>query len=182
MPFDRRHIFNASYSYDVGNIVQRAFRRHRDQWLGSFWNLQLPERTKPSRPSSTPTSASRATVHRSRRCAVARVGNNVSICNNHLRYRHLLRSAYPAARTSSVRPTSTCRTAVSRPAVNQTSGSHQYVNGFCVLAAISRYKRRITVFRSSRDRASLTPISPPPSGSRSPKGLARNCVSLPSMS
>ncbi len=124
MPFDRRHIFNASYSYDEGNIVkERYLGIVANGWeISGIFNYQ----SGPNLPSIINSNfgiQGNVTVPVG---AVARVGNNVSTCTT----------------TSG---TGGCQIGVSSTnilgtpnvnlqnrivgQVNQTTGSHQYING-----------------------------------------------------
>ncbi|MBE7159322.1 MAG: hypothetical protein INR62_12980 [Rhodospirillales bacterium] len=124
MPFDRRHIFNASYSYALGNIVKKRFvGQVTNGWeVSGIVNYQ----SGPNLPSIINSNFGITGTVQVPVGAVAAIGNNVSTCTT----------------TSG---TGTCSVSVSStnilgtPNVNlqsrltgnpsQTTGSNQFVNG-----------------------------------------------------
>jgi hypothetical protein len=128
MPFDRRHIFNASYSYTLGNVVnQRFIGEATNGWeISGIVNYQSGQNL-PSVISSNFGIGGSVTVPVG---AVATVGNNVSTCT-------VAPATPPVANP-------TCSVPVSgtdilgtpnvnlQPRIvgipNQTTHSHQYIN------------------------------------------------------
>ena len=123
MPFDRRHIFNASYSYELGNVV-------RERWVGlatNGWEVSgiFNYQSGPNLPSVINSNFGVQGTVQVPVGAVARVGNNVSTC-----------TTTSGTGTCSIGVSSTnilgtpnvnLQNAVVGP-VNQTTGSHRDMN------------------------------------------------------